>query len=260
MKVIKNLMLLAVAATMVLSCEKNDPLGDQGILTGNLAPFNLLAQMPDAKVNDTLMLRTVAWATNDDMNNISFFYRGFSVKNYSVRMQITVSGAPKLFQVTHRTDSLFIPRTLIRSYPQAGESLNLYYQTAENAYVIVCPFVVATGFSLLVQEGPALINAMPNSDFSAIVHKISLQMNRADVRQLWPSAPITCFEFDANGNFTGNLTEFGFNYVRENLTRALLIQHLIEATVDDNTRGTIESVATVATTSRTSSRNFRIIK
>jgi hypothetical protein len=211
-------------------------------------------------VPDTLNLRTVAWATNDDINNISFFYRGFSVKNYSVKMQITVSGAPVLFQVAHKTDSLFIDRTLIMNYPEAGQSLNLYYQTAENAYVIVCPFVVATGFSLLVQEGAALINAMRDADFAAIVHKISLQMKRPDVRQLWPAAPIACFEFDANGNFTNNLTEFGFNYVRENLTRAILIQHLTEATVEDNTRGTIESVATVGTTSKTSSRNFRIIK
>lgn len=56
MKILKYILPIIVAGLVMTSCEKNDPLAEQGQLTGNVAPFNLLAQMPDAKVEDTLML------------------------------------------------------------------------------------------------------------------------------------------------------------------------------------------------------------
>jgi hypothetical protein len=262
MKTLKNIILILMLGLGLMACEKNDPIADQGTLTGNITAFNLLAQMPDAKVVDTLMLRTVCWAVNDDINNVSFYYRGFKIKSYSVKMGLIVNSLPVQLSADTKTDTLFIDRTLIRSYPEAGESLNEYYQTIENAYVIVCPFIVGEGFSLVELSGAALIEEMSDVVFAAIVKKLSLQMNRGMVQKLFPSAPVACYEFDQQGFFTGNLTEFGFQYVQNNMTREMLIENLSEATVEDNTRGTIESVAKIAVTNAlsTSARNFRIIK
>lgn len=263
MKTLRNIILVIMASVFFLACEKNDPIPGQGALTGNITPFNLLAQMPDAKVTDTLMLRSVSWAKNDDINSIAFYYRGFKIKSYSVKMGLTVNNQPVQLTAEHKTDTIFIERNLIRSYPQAGESLNDYYQTIENAYVIICPFVVADGFTLANVSNAGVIEEMDDGVFAIIVNKLSLKMNRAIVLKIFPSAPALSFEFDSQtGSFTGKLTEFGFEYVRTNLTREILIEYLAEASVDDNTRGTIESVATIALTnaSRMSSRNFRIIK
>ncbi len=259
----KFFILLAATGVLFASCEKNEPLAKQGVLTNQLKPFNLLAQMPDAKVSDTLRLRTVSWSKHDDITTISFFYRGFKIQNFSVKMNISVSGQMVELTASHLTDTIFIERTLIETFPRPGESLNDHYQTIENAYVVICPFFVGSGFTLLTSAGALLIDQMSNEAFNSILATLSLQMNRAMVLSLFPAAPVPCFEFNPQtGAFTGKLTQFGIDYVRTNLTRARLKQQLKEATVEDNTRGTIESVATIGKTnaSTTSSRNFKIIK
>lgn len=261
MKTLKYILIIFAAGLVFQACEKNDPILEQGTLTGTLTPFNLLAQMPDAKVTDTLMLRTVCWAVNDDITNVSFYYEGFKIKSYSVKMALVVND--EVLTAAHQTDTIFIDRNLIRSYPQAGESLNDYYQTIENAYVIICPFEVAEGFTLAAGSNAEVILEMDDEIFAIIVNQLSLQMDRAVVLSIFPTAPVLCFEFNPEtGSFTGNLTEFGFEYVRTNLTREILIEHLDEASVDDNTRGRIESVATIGATnaSATSGRNFRLIQ
>lgn len=261
MKTLKYILIIFAAGFVFQACEKNDPIPGQGTLTGKLTPFNLLAQMPDAKVTDTLMLRTVCWAVNDDISNVSFYYQGFKIKSYSVKMALTANN--QALTAAHQTDTIFIDRSLIRSYPQAGESLNDYYQTIESAYVIICPFEVADGFTLAVGTNAEVILEMDDEIFAIIVNQLSLQMNRALVLSVFPTAPVLCFEFNPQtGSFTGNLTEFGIEYVRTNMTREILIQHLAEASVEDNTRGSIESVATIGASnaSAASARNFRVIK
>lgn len=262
MKTLRNIFLIFLLGTGLAACEKNDPMDGQGGLTGNLTPFNLLAQMPDAKVNDTLMLRTVCWSINDDITDVSFFYRGFKIKSYSVKMGLIAGGQPYQLSAEHKTDTIFIDQTLIKSYPEAGTSLNTYYQTIENAYVIVHPYVVSADFTLANQSGADVIEEMSDPTFEVLAGKLSPQMNRAIVLKLFPSAPAACFEFDQQGFYTGNLTEFGVQYVKDHMTREILTENLAEASVEDNTRATIESKATVAVTSAyaISARNFKVIK
>ncbi|MBW6499124.1 MAG: hypothetical protein K0B09_12090 [Bacteroidales bacterium] len=262
MKTLRNIFLIFLLGTGLAACEKNDPMDGQGGLTGNLTPFNLLAQMPDAKVNDTLMLRTVCWSINDDISDVSFFYRGFKIKSYSVKMGLIAGGQPYQLTAEHKTDTIFIDLTLIKSYPEEGTPLNNYYQTIENAYVIVHPFVVSDPFTLANQSGVDVIEEMTDHTFGVLVGKLSLQMNRPIVLSLFPSAPAACFEFDQQGFYTGNLTEFGVQYVQDHMTREILSEHLAEASVEDNTRATIESKATIAVTNAyaISARNFRVIK
>lgn len=262
MKTLRNIFLIVLLGMGLAACEKNDPIFKQGGLTGNLTPFNLLAQMPDAKVGDTLMLRTVCWSINDDITNVSFFYRGFKIKSYSVKMGLIAGGQPYLLTAEHKTDTIFINQTLIKSYPEAGTSLNLYYQTTENAYVIVHPYVVSADFTLANLSGADVVEEMSDHTFQVLVGKLSPQMKRAIVLRLFPSAPAACFEFNEQGFYTGNLTPFGVQYVKDHMTREILTEHLAEASVEDNTRATIESKATVAVTSASavSARNFRVIK
>lgn len=262
MKTLRNILLIFALGMGLMACEKNDPITDLGSLTGNVTPFNLLAQMPDAKVDDTLNLRTVCWAINDDIKDVSFFYKGFKLKNYTLKLGMMVNNAPVVLSAAYKPDTLKIETTLIKSYPEEGTSLNDFYQTIENAYVIVHPFVVPADYTLSNLEGADVVEEMSDQTFGVLVGQLSLQMTRAIVLKLFPSAPASCFEFNDQGFYTGNLTEAGFAYVRNNMTREILVEHLMEAKVEDNTSGTIESVATIAVTnaSTTSSRNFKILK
>lgn len=245
----------------LLSCEKNDPLADQGSLTGQEAPFNLLAQMADAKVGDTLRLRTVAWAANDDLETIAFFHKGFSVEDYSIKIRIELTAGPADLAVTFKTDSIKTERTLIKSYPESGSSLNEFYQTIESAYVIESPFIVPENYQPLKAEGGQLIDDLPAETYSLIAHKFAEKMNRAMMLKLFPSAPFSSFVIDEAGFFTGELTPAGIQYIVDNLSRDMFKSLLVEAKVDDNTRVTIESEARLKANKghRVSARGFKVL-
>ena len=262
MKTLRNISLVFTLGIGLMACEKNDPIANQGSLTGNVTPFNLLAQMPDAKVNDTLALRSVCWAVNDDIKEISLFYSGIKFKKYSLKLVMVADGEPVTLSAEHKPDTIKIERTLIKSFPEEGTSLNLYYQTIENAYVIEHPFIVPADFTLSNLSGNEVVDEMSDETFRFMLAQLSLQMNRSMVLMLFPSAPANCFEFDDQGFYTGNLTLAGFTYVQENMTREMLIEYLSEASVEDTTTGTIESVATLSVTNAgaTSLRNFKILE
>jgi len=247
------------------SCEKNDPLGDQGELTGRIFPFNLLAQMPDAAAGDTLNLRTVCWAIDDDIESVTFYHSGFKVRDYDVKMQVPITGAPAVQLATaFREDSIIVPSTLFASYPEEGSTLNAYYQTYENAYVVTPGFVVPEVYALSKLKDKPLILAMPESIFNKVVADFSIMFDRSMVISVFPEvspySPLY-FEIDNEGYYTGNLTAAGTQYVVENLSRERMNSFLKEASVADNTRATIESKATVKGTnaSASSKRSFKVL-
>ncbi|MFN3554940.1 MAG: hypothetical protein ACK4VN_03140 [Bacteroidales bacterium] len=258
--------IFAIAMVVGLwSCEKNDPLSDQGDLTGKIVPFNLLAQMPDAAAGDTLNLRTVTWAVNDDIESVSFHHMGFKLREYEVKMAIPTQNGPTVeLAVVHLEDSVKIAKTLIKSYPEAGQSLNDFYQTIENAYVIVHSFVVPQVYKLNRERNQELIDVMPQAVFQTIVEKFSLLFKRPTMISVFPEInpfSIVYFEIDGNGNYTGNLTAAGREYIQNNLDKERMKDFLKEAVVADNTRVTIESVSSLVNEqgSTSSRRTFRAL-
>jgi hypothetical protein len=249
------------------ACEKNDPLADQGKLTGNVVPFNLLAQMPDAAAGDTLVLRNVSWAVEDNIKSIAFFHRGFKKRNYEVKISIQVADANNTvynMAATYSEDSIIIPSTPIATYPETGTNLNQYYQTQENAYVILHEFVVPEQYTLSKQTNQALILAMNDQVFNYFKTAFSVNLNRRMLLAVFPSLSpfnVTYFKFDENGNFTGELHPAGFEYFLNNITRERFNDFVKEATVVDNSRVTILTEALVegSTSGSKSSRVFRVL-
>ncbi|GEM_PF-1722113 len=246
-------------------CEKNDPLADQGELTGTVVPFNLLAQMPDAAPGDTLILRTVCWAVDDNLATVDFYHRGFKQRNYDVKMMVNAAGGvSRELRAQFAGDTLFFSRTHIAQYPQSGQSLTDYYQTLENAYVILHDFVVPGDYALSRERNQDLIMAMNDADYERLVDGFTGQFDRPATVQVFPGInpfSLTYFRVDAQGFFTGELTDEGRQYIRNNLSREIMIEFLKEAMVSDNTRVTMESVATldVNDAHTSSTRVFRVL-
>jgi len=246
------------------ACEKNDPLGDQGELTGNIVPFNLLAQPPDAAAGDTVRLRTVCWAVDDDIETVSFYHSGFKLRDYEVKMRIQTTDTVYELTVNHLEDSVLTASTFIASYPEEGASLNDYYQTLENAYVILHDFVVPMHYALTRERNQDLIMIMNDQVFEAVVEKFSLKFNRAIMTTVFPEInpfSLVYFKVDDDGFYTGELTEQGIQYIIDNLDRESMIDFLREATVADNTRITAESVAKLEANggAASSRRTFRVL-
>ncbi len=263
MKTIFKIVLIVFMATL-WACEKNDPLGDQGELTGNIVPFNLLAQMPDAAAGDTLTLRNVSWAVEDNIETISFFHRGFKKLEYTMGLAIPGTDTLYVLSASFSPDSILTPLTPIADYPKEGEELNQYYQTLENAYVIQHDFIVPQIYKLISGSNGNLVLAMDDATFGQFMETFSVEINRHMLLGFFPDLnaySTVYFKFDDDGNFTGELTDAGVEYFLSNITREIINEFLEEATVEDDTRVTIETQAVVeeSTTPAVSTRVFKVI-
>lgn len=246
------------------ACEKNDPLSDQGELTGNIVPFNLLAQMPDAAAGDTITLRTVCWAVDDDIETVSFYHSGFKIRDYEIKMRVQTTDTLYELTIIHTEDSVLTSSTFIADYPEEGASLIDYYQTLENAYVILHDFIVPMHYALTKLTGEELIMAMNDQVFNSVVVKFTEVFNRAVMTTVFPEVnpfSLTYFEVDDDGFYTGELTELGIQYIIDNLDRERMIEFLRDAIVADNTRVTVESVAALEANggAASSTRTFRVL-
>jgi hypothetical protein len=259
--------LLIVFITAWWGCEKNDPLADQGTLTGNMVPFNLLAQMPDAAAGDTLTLRNVSWAVDDNIGRIDFIHSGFKSRIFDMSISIEIAGESNTIHqlaATYLQDTIHFEPQIFASYPESGEDLNQYFQTLENAYVILHPFIVPAQYKLSKTSNEELVREMDEDVFSWFVDTFSVSIDREVMIALFPDInpfSVQLFKFDDNGNFTGELTENGLTYFFENFTRELAINYLDEANVSDNTRVTIETEAVLDgnDVGAVSTRVFKII-
>lgn len=247
------------------ACEKNDPLADQGDLTGATTPFILLAQMPDAAVGDTITLRTVCWAVDDNIAKVSFYHEGFKLRTYEVKL--TIEGNNNVvhnIETTLLEDSVLFEQSHIADYPENGKSMTDYYQTYDNAYVFLHDFIVPERYALTRKTNEELIMAMDDVVFDQLVIKFSMLFNRGMMIVVFPEInpfSLDYFVIDDGGNYTGEITDLAVEYIIENLNRELLITFLNEARVSDNTRVVIESVATLDdnATSAASRRMFRVL-
>jgi len=248
-------------------CEKNDPLADQGTLTGTIVPFNLLAQMPDAAAGDTLTLRNVSWAVDDNIGKIEFIHGGFKSRIFDMAISIQVSDENNTVHqlaATYIEDTIHFEPQTFASYPESGQDLNQYFQTLENAYVILHPFIVPAQYRLSNAANEELVLEMDDDVFSWFVDTFSVSIDRNIMIALFPEInpfSVQFFKFDADGNFTGELTENGLAYFFENFTRERAVDFLDEANVSDNTRVTIETEAVLdgSETGAVSTRGFKII-
>lgn len=262
---IQFLILVFVAA--LWGCEKNDPLADQGELTGNSAPFSLLAQMPDAAAGDTIVLRNVAWAVDDNIETISFYHQGFKLQTFEVKLAIQTGGADEIlyeWEFFLAPDTIIIPETEFAVYPEQGKTLNDYYQTLENAYVILHEFIVPQQYALTRERNRELILALDDEVFGYFANHVADSLNRRIFLAIFPEiSPFntTYFEFDSQGTPTGGLAPAGYLFYRDNITRDRFADFVTDATPTDNTRVTIKTAATLMENGAvaTSRRTFRVL-
>jgi len=262
----KKIFLLTLPVLLVFfaGCEKNDPLADQGDLTGNVVPFNLLAQMPDASAGDTLTLRTVCWAIDDNIDSVVFTHEGFKLRNFEIVMETTFDDSLHVISTVFTQDTIFTPTTMVASYPEQGQSLNDFYQTQENAYVIEHDFVVPEYYALTDQTNGDLILSLDENIFDFVVEELIPQFNRSVMRVVFPEInpfSLDYFVVDDNGFYTGEITPEAEQYIRDNLTPGIMAEFISGASASDETRVTVESTAIldVEGSSFTSDRTFKII-
>ncbi len=258
------LLIIPMVILFFASCEKNDPLAEQGELTGNVVPFNLLAQMPDASAGDTLTLRTVCWAIDDNIESVVFMHQGFKVRSFDISMEVTFEDSLHVLSTVFTQDTIFTPSAEVASYPQQGQTLDDFYQTQENAYVIEHDFVVPDEYALTGQTGGDLILSLDEGLFDFVVQEIMPQFNRSVMRVVFPEInpfSLDYFVVDDNGFYTGEITAEAEQYILNNLTPAVMAEFVAGASAEDETRVTVESAATLEGegTSFTSERTFKII-
>lgn len=246
------------------ACEKNDPLADQGELTGNVLPYNLLAQMPDGSAGDTLTLRTITWAIDDNIDSVMFYHHGFKLRDFEVKIEVSFEDSLHTMSTAFVQDSIFTDKTLIASYPQEGKPLNDFYQTQQNAYVIEHDFIVPENYMISTGSDEDVILNMDDDIFSILKDSLANQINRSIFRTFFPEIngfSLDYFIINEQGFYTGEVTEQALQYFHDNITRENLSQYVSSASVNDETRVTVESSSSLDTNDAeyVSERTFKVI-
>lgn len=234
----KKILYIAITALFfsgLVSCEKNDPLAEQGELTGVEMPSVVLSQMPATAVGDTIELSTTTWSRVDNISKLEYFHKGYTGFTLTVKWttEVPQDDADPLvysFYETTHGDSVFIEEEKINSF----SDLNPWYQTIMNAYVIKQDFIVPDAYAIQSVDDKDVLTYMESNYFNALKDSFAMRFDKIIGEHLFPETAddTTLYarvkEAVSEGStdsvlvFNNKLTDLGRNYVADNLTKDMI--------------------------------------
>ncbi len=247
MKRILYISILGLLFTAFTSCEKNNPLANQGELTGVEIANVILSQIPATAAGDTITLSTNTWAKDDNIKSLEYSHRGFKTYSLTIKMDIDTSDVegvkPASISKTITTDTLFIDETSIATITE----LLPYYQTLMNAYVVKYDFVIPSNYLVQMVDDKSVINEMETKYFDQFRNELAKLMDKRMAETIFTidaQAADTLFTKVENV-FTGTLTTAGFTFVEDNLTKDDVKNYLKGAIKEEFAELTIRSKVTL---------------
>ncbi|WEK19517.1 MAG: hypothetical protein P0Y49_22345 [Candidatus Pedobacter colombiensis] len=219
------MVLLAGLSLLTVSCKKNIPMENLGTSGGRYNPQLSVALSNKAPAfGETTVVTATTSQRNDKIAKVEFLH------TLSERFGVQLSLTNVTIKTWDVTSPLMVVRDTIaknvawKTVSATDKSLDNYFVTSANNYVIPAEY------SLFVQtdgkykiSGPDLLRQLPNEAFEIIKSQLTFVIGVADYVKLFPAAP------DANFVITGgvktSISDAGKIYLRQNLTRELLISN-----------------------------------
>lgn len=236
-------------AISIASCEKIDNLAEMGTLTEVEFANSNLSAIAATAVGDTITLTNSCWAVNDNIAKVEYAHKGFKLATLAVKWKISANSVNYEYSYSFNTDSIKVEETPIATVTE----LNPFYQTLYNAYVVKQPFVIPTDYAVVKVEGEEVVTDMDAVYFQKFVDYFATKLNKDVTTALFPATATddgTLF-VKVDEAFTGALTDAGKQYIKDNLTKAIINSHFDAAssigfgkvTIVSNTVLTTGSVA-----------------
>ena len=169
----KKFIILSILGIMAMSCEKTDVLGEQGELTGNDYPFLTLSSIPDSRPADTVTISSIFWAVNDDISKWSVTQSGFKATTFdldwSLDYKIDTLDKTATFSYGEVLDTLFYPDMELLLVENNGITLDTFYRTEENAYVVRKPYIISDEYTVRDLEDGEAIDGLSDDMISRAV-------------------------------------------------------------------------------------------
>lgn len=211
--------LLAGVALTFSSCKKESPLESLGHSNGAVqASLRVTLNDRNPLPGSDIIITASTWHINDEIETVEFYKT--SLEKYTVNLELEntelnnwKSGENPVFLIADSLVNNELWKTVGKS------ELNSYFQTVADAYVIR---QVYEDFNPVQLEGVDLINSLTDSDFASLKSSLSNNINPADYRIMFPTAPAS----DIQGAV---LSTAGKLNLVTNLTKTLLIDNMKSA-------------------------------
>lgn len=211
---------------VLVSCEKQDILGDQGKKTDKDVPYVLLSSIPDKRVADTAYVRTRFWSINDDVKNLTIEQKGYKKRDISLKWNITYKkdeeDVSRDFEYASDFDTTFFGPNIFLNLDNTGNSFDTLYRTIENTYVFNGKWVVPEDYSVVSEKDGDVFSAISDETLTDIKGQLIGNMNTWDVLKIYPEADTSFFVLDDQNSFTGIISTEGKTKLTDVLNVELL--------------------------------------
>ncbi|WP_299703259.1 hypothetical protein [uncultured Pontibacter sp.] len=219
-----RLFLIPVAALSLVACEKDEPIEMLGKYTDEYRPeVRMSLSNRNPELGDTVTFTVSTWQRNDKIAKIELLHKLY--EDFGVYFELETT---KL-QTWSETDPLMVvtdtiaKNTAWRSVPEGGKTLNDYFVTSTNDYVVQADY---THFKpeggTYSAEGEELLNQLPAEAYSILLNQLSYAISVAEYNNLFPEAPDS--HFTMSGTTRTGISAEGRAYLQDNLSKALLIE------------------------------------
>lgn len=249
---------LGILCCSLFSCEKNDPLSELGETNGQYAAaLTVSYNTTKPLVGDTVVVTASTWQKDDKIAKLMMTET--IVEDFGIDLKLENGTVIKTFDSEAKESFLKIADTTVNDrvwfeIDNSNNQLNNYFVTLTNNYVVRAryPFEIKEG---KYSNDLNLISQISESDFAVVKSLLAYRITAADYIAIFPDAPSNHF---TNGG-TYVLTSLGMGYLRENLSKELIIPYLLEVKkVGTYQVGITTSVSTPTGALSSSSTTFEV--
>lgn len=219
-----RLFLIPVAALALVSCEKDEPMEELGRASDSFRPeVRLALSNRTPELAEPVTFTVSAWHRNDNITSIELLHKLY--EDFGVYFELETT---KL-TTWDETDPLMVVTDTIanntawKSVPGDGKSLNDYFITSTNNYVVQGEYThfqpVGGAYSA---EGEELLNQLPAEAYQILLNQLGYAITVAEFSNLFPDAPETSYTL--TGTARTGISPAGRAYLQSNLTKALLLE------------------------------------
>ncbi len=218
-----------MAALALVSCEKDEPMEWLGKASDAYRPeVRLTVSNRTPELGETVTFTASTWHRNDKITSIELLHKLY--EDFGVYFELETT---KL-NTWSETDPLMVvtdtiaKNTAWKSVPGEGKSLNDYFVTSTNNYVVqgeYAHFVPEGG--AYSAEGEELLNQLPAEAYQILLNQLSYAITVAEFSKLFPDAPESSYTM--SGTTRTGITPAGRAHLQSNLTKALLIERGFKA-------------------------------
>lgn len=238
----------------IMSCKKNDPISELGNTNNEfVSQLRVTYNNTSLLFGDTLVISASTWQRDDKFQKVDIYET--VVETFGVNM--VLKGGTTVITKTADESTLSVVDSILKKslmLEVKAADMDKYWVTVSNNYVINHRYLVKLKPGRYTND-VTLIQNLSDGDFDVLKGILAYGITRNDYLTFFPTAPAS--DFKTSG--TPVLSAAGIANLRQNLTRAMLVNNVLTIKKVGNYGLTVDVEAITPTNAITpSTRTFNI--